>query len=626
MEENSLKASLDEKASAAENDDEDDFELSELESMVNNNLAISEIPVKKLLKQLQRQKQEIAAKTAEIYDVSRKRLFLEGLPQATKAAGQTVKPSLNTGHLAANSAVIFDVSRSHFSAANLPEGPANKPSKLLAGKLTFFTEEELKHYRRELLDDCVHLLSRAHDVDVASECFLTDGNKADLITVLQESGLPKFGEEVKHPTILKGRRNAEEEAAADINNLMKLELLGQVLDALLVMHNYFGVVHPIMSLSTYEHTVLCWLPQTDEYLQAVKVSSTLTTSENEVAEAIIPTLQRTNETVNEEGKESLHVSDINAKASAVEAATKGPPVGDHTTHPASTTVNGDGRVIHVSQAYSRTDVVPALLGLMKKALESPVQPVKLVPNLLFVGSKGTVQPRKFICYQEDRYSWTREVGFVPAIPKDSKEVPLPSPPWLLSVGPVDKNLERTEHFYVLKFFSRGGDGVSRLVCTTSGRVFVAKMFSPSYNMDLVREEVLRWSQCYHIPCVPMVMYHHPTIVMPYVITCTADGAWPDERSIFHEFGENIRYGDNVCNAMKTAITPRDALQQAAAKLAAVRIVHEDIKWEHVGLYPMMSGKGDVKLIPILIDLTRFKVAASELEAKAEMNQMIGRLL
>lgn len=81
--------------------------------------------------------------------------------------------------------------------------------------------------------------------------------------------------------------------------------------------------------------------------------------------------------------------------------------------------------------------------------------------------------------------------------------------------------------------------------------------------------------------------------------------------------------DEIC-AAANSITREQAMEQCIERCARNKVIHMDIAWRHVALYPIVED-GRVRVDFAFMDLGRIAVAESEDAATAQMNEAVGEL-
>jgi hypothetical protein len=134
-------------------------------------------------------------------------------------------------------------------------------------------------------------------------------------------------------------------------------------------------------------------------------------------------------------------------------------------------------------------------------------------------------------------------------------------------------------FLLLLHLGDGVNGRAWLAMTLAGVACVLKFPKESHDSDSLHGEVEIWRTVWGVDGVRVQqLANKPALVMPYVRTCSAQADQTEE--------------------------VRDATRVAVARMAAAGWRHNDVKWEHVGLYKqagtlraVLIDAGDVLSVP-----------------------------
>lgn len=187
----------------------------------------------------------------------------------------------------------------------------------------------------------------------------------------------------------------------------------------------------------------------------------------------------------------------------------------------------------------------------------------------------------------------------------------------------------TTAFNLLRSFHGGADGNVVLVVSESGSLCVLKLH---FN-DADREtELTRWESFYSKPCfVVPVQNKRQALVMPLVFHVTVDkNGGRNINFNLVEWTKEPMVDATTCPAldkwttqlsrkwMDSGYSIEKVAVDAVKKFANTSFAHDDLKWQHVGVLPIVENGMVVRLDPVLIDLVRVKQFPTAEGAKAYM--------
>ena len=250
-----------------------------------------------------------------------------------------------------------------------------------------------------------------------------------------------------------------------------------------------------------------------------------------------------------------------------------------------------GRELHVSDMYTRENAKSLALALcsvmmkMRACALSGIAPVPLYST-----------DRLYIAMNEETWIWEPRIGSFNEL---SFEIPA----------------KNTKKFFLLRDFHGGADGKVWLTCNTSGRMAVVKLFHKD-RVTAMADEVSCWHKCGFASVFGTTLSKRPAVVMPFGFTFDSsksiDNTWwcgePGGR-----FPPIAGFEEAHKAAME--LNPAVVLQECIHRCANALLVHEDIEWRHVAVFPTPS----LKLLDYsFIDLSRMKPANSVKEALEKM--------
>ena len=187
--------------------------------------------------------------------------------------------------------------------------------------------------------------------------------------------------------------------------------------------------------------------------------------------------------------------------------------------------------------------LPVILGsLLLKMKTSPIVPVKTFD-----------EKRSYIVMNEKEWYWATVL-----LPKNFK----------LKAG---IKVACAKKFIFINDFRGGADGRVWLACTESGRTCVIKFAqkssdskiddTPEDRYNRLQLEALNWKKIYDIDVRLIPLGGDWALVMPYL--------------------KPVLNKNERLDALKPEL--RDAVEQAIDEIAKLRLCHDDLKWEHVGM-------------------------------------------
>jgi len=179
--------------------------------------------------------------------------------------------------------------------------------------------------------------------------------------------------------------------------------------------------------------------------------------------------------------------------------------------------------------------------------------------------------------------------------------------------------------------------VKQLHAVVSGVTIQSDPSEPQRSQrERANREANRWHVCNNFPfAVSVVLNKLPTVIMPVGFTFTSDGTQIN-LSKWGSLDGIVRH-ENLLTQLKN-LNPEEVLDGCIRRCAKAHLVHKDIEWRHVAVFPQpvsnrSRGKSRSKggeemyaLEPGFIDLTRMDAAASENDAIKKMRAEKKRLL
>ncbi|KAI3648004.1 hypothetical protein MP228_008225 [Amoeboaphelidium protococcarum] len=264
--------------------------------------------------------------------------------------------------------------------------------------------------------------------------------------------------------------------------------------------------------------------------------------------------------------------------------------------------------VYASRVYdhSEVDLVEALVSLLYK-----VSKTLIVPFQSFLQTQ-----RKFILATKDSFTYE-------SLPQSltSFSYKFPSCPY--------------NNFYILKYYHRGGDGRVALCCTSRGHLCVVKfLFERENQLEELQQEADLWNRVWDTKCRVVVLNGKYALLMPFCFhirfvsqqpTFCGLSGWNRRPSSMSEALDDCEVVEfpNLNREQFDAYQkdPMLVAKEAISTMLKCKVKHDDLKWSHVALLPKFSAKSNtVKLMPILIDLTRTSPLKQEEDTSTLLNQ------
>lgn len=269
---------------------------------------------------------------------------------------------------------------------------------------------------------------------------------------------------------------------------------------------------------------------------------------------------------------------------------------------------GEKRHLQISRPYYATHTKP-----LAYALYFLLYKVQLVANLVnpvpFLSKN-----RSYIVMKERKWVWrsnitTEEVSFI-----------MPD--------------QTIKEFYLLHDFHGGADGRVWLAGQAKTGAMVVIKFPQEDELQTVRKEVSYWHRVGFPEVYHLKLANRQAIIMPFAFhykkseetsEIVIDDTWWSK-----ETNSSLPIKD-FDEALKEALTidPKEALEICIQIFSSAKLVHDDIKWRHVALFPryedLLSSK-KVVLKPCFIDLSRVEEQETEEQAEQDMRKEMSQLL
>lgn len=353
----------------------------------------------------------------------------------------------------------------------------------------------------------------------------------------------------------------------------KAKVYGQLLDYILMVQSFYGATYVLGILTNYKSWQICWLPHSDRCALAEDLD---------------------------------YDDDITDQMSAISA-----------------------REIHASRNYEYTDA-RTLTIVLCSALKKMKKNLSFYRPQSFLSSK-----RNYIELSRETWVWNSTLTTNVKLLSFS----FPSEP--------------SSNLYLLIDFVQGVNGKVWLVCENKlqSGMSVLKFMLDRQDDANAEKEVKAW-QALGFPNVYSARYNDtPAIVMPVAFTykdygkglrCIDYSKWmvstvnpfdtdPQVDAIPEENDPRLQVHFDMIPAFRSVYQqlkskdPKEVLKDCIKKCIKNKLVHEDVEWRHVGLFPTLLENGEYELISSFIDLGDMISVESEEAAAVVMKESFLRL-
>jgi hypothetical protein len=179
---------------------------------------------------------------------------------------------------------------------------------------------------------------------------------------------------------------------------------------------------------------------------------------------------------------------------------------------------------------------------------------------------------------------------------------------------------QTQYFYLLRDFHGGADGKVWLACNSSGKLVIVKFLK---HNDAIKAnlEVARWKKLGFTKVSTMKLMGRQSILLPFAFHYDTNLKISNEWWKGH--GNSIPPIPNFSEFLAKAseLDPITVLNNCVKACAEKKLVHSDIEWRHVAMFP----QSDESLKFSFLDLTNMKEVDSENDAITEMQQKVNEI-
>ena len=273
-------------------------------------------------------------------------------------------------------------------------------------------------------------------------------------------------------------------------------------------------------------------------------------------------------------------------------------------------INLEDRIVYITKTYdiSDPDLAKVIISVITRALESEFYSVKIFDSL-----------RNYIEYSSRGCRWKR-------ISEDHIEDLENNVNFDIY---DDCSSEDVLTYTIFKFFQTGPQTQTSLIINENGSIGVLKQFYEKTNNDgeenleaykNFENESLLWDIIYDIDISIKTINDNPSFIMPFIFTFetkfnektkkTDVFLQTDLRKIFTYEGATAAELPISLNKFRCDIDKYvkniDIIkfgEKAIEKFSKKGYIHTDLKWDHIGLLPILDKKGNIKKMkPVLIDL------------------------
>lgn len=323
--------------------------------------------------------------------------------------------------------------------------------------LKYSNEKDVSRYCVGMMTDAIEWVNEflKKDFLTLSEEYQLGGQRPDCIFIRGPIGTPVGLMEVKMPS--------EKGKEADLNVVTAPKLLGQGYDYLKLLKT-IGVENPFAILTTYDHFLISWLPESDDFAASTDFSPSRVAAPSASSSSSETTIPR---------------------LGSIDAAADSDPTssGQAEEEDLSDSVQG-GRLLHGTKPirYDAEELPRHLVSFLLKLCFTIIQ--KREPN----------KTDLYYMAKENVYVWQK-----------LKKLPNPS------AFPRSN----TRSFFLLEVLGHGIEGKVWKACTHTGATCAVKIFyGPSTKIEA---ELNLWTQVFNIKgCFKTTLINSPALIMPVV--------------------------------------------------------------------------------------------------------------
>eukprot|EP01031_Cornospumella_fuschlensis_P026661 gene26661-32216_t len=193
----------------------------------------------------------------------------------------------------------------------------------------------------------------------------------------------------------------------------------------------------------------------------------------------------------------------------------------------------------------------------------------------------------------------------------------------------------TQKFYALRYFPASRDGKVFLAATESCHVIIVKMYYEE-NTSLQEQEFNLWKFLWGVEVQKIKLCGRPALVLPFCfhVLSRPDGTryfnfdmvyWSySEGAIFSNIDSKISCFAGICERLQqfSSVSPEQAAYDAICAMADQGYQHDDLKWSHVAVRPLLDTKKTIiGLTPVLLDLCEVSIVTADRTADAKLNML-----
>ena len=290
------------------------------------------------------------------------------------------------------------------------------------------------------------------------------------------------------------------------------------------------------------------------------------------------------------------------------------------------------RTVYITETYdiSHPDLAKIIISVIIRALESEFYSVKIFDSL-----------RNYIEYSSRGCRWKR-------ISEDHIEDLEDNINFNIY---NDCSSEDVLTYTIFKFFQTGPQTQTSLIINENGSIGVLKQFYEKTNID--NEENLEgyknfenesslWGEIYNIKTCIKTINGNPSFIMPLIFTFeTKFNKKTDKTDVFlqTDLRKIFTYEGAISAELPSSLNKFtcyidkytndidiiNIAEKAIKKFSKKGYLHTDLKWDHIGLLPVLGTKGNIiKMKPVLIDL-QYVEECNPKEAKRIMLERLERM-
>lgn len=204
--------------------------------------------------------------------------------------------------------------------------------------------------------------------------------------------------------------------------------------------------------------------------------------------------------------------------------------------------------------------------------------------------------------------------------------------WITSIHATSLSFEscpkHISEFYLLNDLYGGTDGCVWLACAIIDKIVRLVVIKFPHESDIA-QEVHHWNTMDIESVYSTVLNNKNAIIMPVAFHYKSDGTIDTEWWGTKHQSEVPIHNFEVFYELALQADPIEVLNQCMLECSKVNLVHKDIHWRHVAMFPVIGGDSlnpSYTLNYRFIDLTRMTTVNSSQEAMDRMKNDYDELI